>query len=183
MGLSAVLFYITISARNSAESLWTGWTRNARVVVTLSIPVFAIPAFRYDGHNRARGLVRPFMVKFKNYTAMSIRFPCRKTLRNWCEQGFDQWLAAQSSEEGSESCGDCQWTLKTNSKFDKEQVFRWFALKDRLYMAHRDDETSDCSDSDSCGDKFDYSTRILKELKSLVLVAGISGSLLIANTS
>ena len=114
---------------------------------------------------------------------MPRRFPCKKTLRNWCDQGFDPWLASKSSDEGSESCGDCQWTLKTNSKFDKEQVFRWFALKDRLYMAHRDDATSDCSDSDSCGDKFDYSTRILKELKSLVLVAGISGSLLIANTS
>ena len=109
--------------------------------------------------------------------------PCRKTLRSWCEQGFDLWLAAQSSEKGSESCGDSQWTLKNNSKFHKEQVFRWFAFKDTLYMAHRDDAPSDCSDSDSCGDKFDYSTRILKELKSLVLVAGISGSLLIANTS
>ena len=111
--------------------------------------------------------------------------PCTKTLRSWCEQGFDLWLAAQSSEEGSESCGDCQWTLKTNSKFDKEQVFRWFAFKDRLYMAHRDDATShpSCGDSDSCGDKFDYSTRILKELKLLVLLAGISGSIPIANTS
>ena len=80
--------------------------------------------------------------------------PCAKTLRNWCTDAFDLWLEA--SEEGSAT--SVAWTLG-NSKFDKNQIFRWFAFKDKLYQAQSDGGALDRSDSDSLGDKFDHSTR------------------------
>jgi hypothetical protein len=68
------------------------------------------------------------------------KFPCRRTLKAWCNQGFESWLACQNGTLGT---GQSSWTLK-KSKFSHRQVLEWFSFKDELFKNRS--TSSDLSD-------------------------------------
>ena len=72
-----------------------------------------------------------------NRHGMAKNLPCRRTLKGWCDQGFESWLACQNGT------GQMSWTLK-KSKFSHRQVLEWFSFKDELF--NNQSTSSDSSD-------------------------------------
>ena len=65
------------------------------------------------------------------------KIPCARTLKGWCDQGFESWLACQNGT------GQMSWTLE-KSKFSHRQVLEWFSFKDELF--NNQSTSSDSSD-------------------------------------
>jgi hypothetical protein len=68
-----------------------------------------------------------------------------KTLKSWCKDGFDDWLASRNGE------GTMSWILGSKSKFSQDQVLQWFALKDELYQStqHNNEDSEENLDDDT----------------------------------
>ncbi len=72
----------------------------------------------------------------------TMSIPCKRTLKSWCNQGFESWLACQNGT------GQLSWTLK-KSKFSHRQVLEWFSFKDELFKNRS--TSSDLSDASDTG--------------------------------
>jgi hypothetical protein len=73
----------------------------------------------------------------RNRPGMAKHLPCPRTLKGWCDQGFESWLACQNGT------GQMSWTLK-KSKFSHRQVLEWFSFKDEQFK--NQSASSDSSD-------------------------------------